>query len=342
VVGHPSFVGDGTGGNKDAIEFGWSAEDGLRIASSEYPGAVIAAQRYSVVAIDGADDVILHGLGFEDTLTPSKRAGLDFEGGANYNVNSFDWLNAAAISIDDADDIVVTENRFERVGQALNLHDASGGRILGNVISDLGRDGIVLRGDSDGTLVAGNTIEGIGRVIAGSMAVDIVSPGGVDHTTIAHNSISDSARGAISTGNEKTDGALYGLRVSGNVMENLGLQAGDAGAIHTYSRSTADTGAIIEGNVIRHVKGYILQYDNVLHDTDTDGEGTFDLGEPTSFPRSFADGVYVDVRTNDARVLDNLIDDVSNAAVHVHGGHDIQIKNNYALLDRDGGEPGND
>ena len=314
----PEFVGDGTGVSSTP-EFGWESGE-LKLSTAESPvdGDVVAAQRYSIVTLNGADDVVLQGLVFADTLTPLVRAGQDFTGAARYD--SGDWLNQAAVSIDNSDNTIISESTFKNVGRAINLHDSSATRILDNDLLDLGRDGIVVRGDSDGTLIAGNTIDDIGEIIAGSVGADLLSPGEVDHTTIIHNTITDSAGRGITTGNEKTDAAIYGTRILDNQFGNLLLQTGDGGAIHLYSRSVADSGTLIQGNIIQGVKGIILNKDQ------------------TAFVPGLGDGIYLDVRTNDVLVTDNFIEDISSAAVHIHGGSGITIENNYALLDRTGGE----
>lgn len=322
LLGHAEFVADHPV-RPGQPEFGWSSDRGLVLDSGQNapPEKVVAAQQASILRLHGAHDVTLHGLTFADTLTPSPKQDAS-------ELNSVArWLDQAALSLHDADNLLVGDSVFQNVGRAISLHDSSSARILGNAFVDLGREGVKLRGDSDGVLIAGNRFDDVGEVLVGYAAVDLLSAGEVDHATIAHDTVTDAGGRAITMGDESVYGRMYGTRITGNHIEHIGTQAGDAGGIHVFAQhSIADSGTRIEGNIIRDIEG-IVTYQN-----EATKKWEFVDGR-------MGDGIYVDVAMHDTIVRHNLVDNVSSAAVHVFGSRDTRILDNYAFLDRTGGEP---
>jgi parallel beta-helix repeat protein len=297
-VGSFRLVGDKSWVNeKDS--FGWDAGTQSITLNPSKPDALIrdgvqVPISHSLIILHGAHDITIAGLQFEETSTAPATE-----------------LENSAIVLEDATENTVSDNRFENVGQAIRLIGSSDNAIRNNVISEIGSFGIELQDNSNKNSIYRNTLEKTGRTDKSAPAIYFH---GASENHISNNSISNVPRHGISINNwDETTINLSNI-VEYNKINNANQETYDTGAIQMLGRSEVNTQSVIRYNDIRNA-GISSSARNSYQDTP-------------------ASGIYLDDLTSGVLVCGNRISGAPLAAIQIHGGADIVVRDNLALLDR--------
>ena len=218
---------------------------------------------------------------------------------------------SAAIVLEHTDNIDISNNKFLNVGEAVRLIGASGSFITHNNIAETGSSGIELQDGSERNAISGNTLTGIGRTDKSSTAIYLH---GTASNRISGNLIRDVARHGIGIDNWDDQTINVTNIVEYNKVWKTNQHSFDTGAIEMLGRSRTNTMSIIRYNDVK------------------------DVGNPVSSgvnsKNRLTSGIYLDDFTSGVLVCGNLIGGASLAAVQIHGGSRIVIRDNIALLDR--------
>ncbi len=217
----------------------------------------------------------------------------------------------SGLELNGVTDAKIGGNHFLNLGTGILLKGSSGNLIGGNEVEHTSVHGIELSSNSNQNKIYDNDIHNVGEIrkfAAGIMA------SGADDNIISHNDISYSPRYGISIKN--WDGATIN---TGNVIEYNRIlhtvqESADAGAIEILGRSGIDTGMVVRGNWIEDVGG--------LASTSSD----------TWLTHAKSFGVYLDDLTGGVTVADNFMKNTNLAAVHIHGGDNNLVENNFSIL----------
>ncbi len=250
----------------------------------------------SLIIFRGAHDDAVTGLTFEETATAPSSS-----------------LENAAITFEDAFANTVSGNNFINVGQAIRLTRSSGNLIADNVVSNAGGVGIELQDGSDKNEIAGNTLKSVGRIDQASAAIYLHA---ASENRISRNTIADVPRHGIGIDNWDDATVNIGNVVEYNKLRNTNEDTFDTGAIEMLGRSGVDTKSIIRYNDIQ------------------DAGPT--AAAPEKLKPTVASGIYLDDLTSGVLVCANRISGAPLAAIQVHGGSNVTVRDNFAILDRPG------
>ena len=223
----------------------------------------------------------------------------------------------AALEMVNATGNSVGNNHFVNVGTGILLKGSGGNLIGGNQLEHMAVHGIELTGDSNGNHIYANDIQRVGEVrkhVAGIMA------NGADDNLISNNDIAYSPRYGISIKNWNASNINTGNIIENNRILHTVLETADAGAIEILGRSSIDTDMTIRGNWIEGVGGLA-----------TDASDQW-LTTWKGF------GIYLDDLTGGVTIRDNFLKNTSQAAVHIHGGDNNLVENNFSILARNAEE----
>ena len=213
-------------------------------------------------------------------------------------INPSTHLDGFALEMYHVDNATIAYNTFENVGTAILMVRSSNNAILGNEMRHLGFQGVTMF-NAEGNSIVGNYIHHIGEVF--NFAAAGVEGYDVKDNIIAYNDIEYSSRWGISI---KDGGSHVNI---GNVIEynqilHTNTEQVDTGAIAMLGRSGIDTNTIIRYNYIE------------------------DTGNTQ------ASGIYLDDLTSGVEIYGNFIKNTALTSIHIHGGRNIIITNNVAIL----------
>lgn len=193
----------------------------------------------------------------------------------------------------------------DKNGNGILIDGGTTNGAVGNDISDIGRNGIVLRGGDRLTLTpAGNFadnnhIHHTGVYFKQGIGVEI---GGCGNRA-SHNLIHDAPRfGICFMGNNHV--------IEYNHLHHLCLETEDTGAVYTGGRDWISS------------RGSVLRY-NFIHDIYGFGQEKGKWVAPF-----FAWGIYLDDNTGGVDVIGNIVARCSLSCIHLHDGRDNLIANN--------------
>lgn len=222
-------------------------------------------------------DIAIRGIAFRDSnwTRPTTSGYLNGQGGlynvsANMQNQQYVDRPPAAVHVNYADRIQVTDNSFARMGStALDLntavHDSSAS---GNVITDTSGNGILVGKFTDPTVefhtpynpsdinevtarvtISNNVISGTGKVYYGTAGIN---GGYLRSVSIVHNDVSDSPWAGITTGWGwvSSQSAQQGNTISYNRIHDVVNMLCDTAAIYHLSN---DPNTVFEGNYIHDV-----------------------------------------------------------------------------------------
>ena len=248
----------------------------------------------SLIILRGSHDITVAGLKFEETATAPAGE-----------------LESAAIVLEGAKGNAVSGNRFENVGQAIRLTGSSGNLIERNVLIDTGSTGIELQDNSNRNSISGNILKRTGRVEKSSAAIYLHGASG---NNISLNTVSNVPRHGIGIDNWDNTTINAANIVEFNKIWDTNQETYDTGAIEMLGRSGIDTNSVIRYNDIRNA-GVASSARNAHRNT-------------------AASGIYLDDLTSGVLVCGNRISGAPLAAIQIHGGSNIVVRDNLAVLDR--------
>ncbi|WP_448188114.1 carbohydrate-binding domain-containing protein [Azospirillum sp. sgz301742] len=219
--------------------------------------------------------------------------------------------DSAALSVVSGTGNSIGNNHFLNVGTGILLKASGNNLIGGNVLDHLAVNGIELTNDSNANHIYANDIQHIGEVR--KYAAGIIGTG-ADDNVIANNDIAYSARYGISFKNYNSTNINTGDIIENNRILHTVQESADAGAIEILGRSSVDTGIIVRNNWIEDVGGLAT---NASDQWLTKWKGF---------------GVYMDDLAGGVTVRDNFLKNTAMAAVHIHGGDDNRVENNFSIL----------
>ncbi|MGQ9541048.1 MAG: right-handed parallel beta-helix repeat-containing protein [Armatimonadota bacterium] len=197
-------------------------------------------------------------------------------------------------------------------GYALRLEERTQqSRFVKNRVENVAQGGVILIGDNASqphhNLIAGNVMKNLGLVYKHVAGVYVIT--GSDNR-IAHNTIWDTPRYAISLKSmDETRGSHRNV-VEFNDLRRTNLETNDTGAIETLGRDGKDTGNIIRYNLI------------------LDSVGMMSTPEGKIVTPYFTWGIYLDDYSSGTIVTGNIVARTVNGGICVHGGRNNVFENN--------------
>jgi hypothetical protein len=281
--------------------FAWdSAKALLTTMPSQTAGGsrseIVIPTTAALFILDGASDVTIKGITFEATKT-------------GYG----DEQNTAGVVLRNARGVNVLDNNFRDVGKAIRLIGSHASRIARNVVVETGSSGIELQDDSDDNFVLDNKLSKIGQMDDSSKAIALHGASG---NQIARNVIDQASRHGIAIDNWDDTTVNRRNIVEYNRVLHTSTVASDTGAIEMLGRSGIDTQSVIRFNEIEDAGGLSI-----------DEAGNWRHGEAAA-------GIYLDDLTSGVLVCGNFIRGAGLAAIQIHGGFGVTVRNNVAILDR--------
>ncbi len=279
----------------DGAEQAGFDRQGRLVIEPDDPGALI--ERGAVV---GRLDEIIH---------VHDADGLRLEG---LTLRDTAW-NGTALRLFETDEAKILGNTVHNAGSGIGFGDGSSDNLVaGNELYDLGRIGVFFGDDrvNESNRIIGNHIHDVGISDTGGRGIGLHH---VRDTVVAHNLIEDIAFHGITTGSGDPERVLEGTTIELNRLLDTVQAAHDGGAIYVDGKDREPFDAVIRHNHIDGVAG--------LH-TNKDLEWV----EGLSF------GIYLDRNADGVDVEGNFVRDTNRAAVMIHGGDDITIENNIAVL----------
>ena len=243
---------------------------------------------------------------------------LRFEGftfmDTNYTLTTNYYMPAdAVIWMLGVRDCVVSGCTFRWTGgYPLRLEDRSERvQFVKNRVEDVGQGGVILIGNNASqprrNLIAGNLMQRLGLIYKHVAGVYVIT--GSDNR-IAHNTIWDTPRYAVSLKTLDPSRQSHRNIVEYNVLRRTNLETNDTGAIETLGRDQQDT-----GNIIR----YNLCLDSV---------GMISTPEGKIVTPYFTWGIYLDDYSSGTTVFGNIVARTVNGGICVHGGKNNLFENN--------------
>jgi len=222
----------------------------------------------------------------------------------------------AVIWMSGARDCVVRDCTFRHVGgYALRLDEQSHRvQFVKNRVQEVGQGGVILVGDNHSqphhNLIAGNVMKQLGLVYKHVAGVYVIT--GSDNR-IAHNTIWDTPRYAISLKTLDETRQSHRNTVEYNDLRRTNLETNDTGAIETLGRDQQDTGNIIRYNLI------------------LDSVGMTSTPDGRIITPYFSWGIYLDDYSSGTTVYGNIVARTVNGGICVHGGKNNLFENNIFL-----------
>ncbi|MCS6949311.1 MAG: right-handed parallel beta-helix repeat-containing protein [bacterium] len=232
----------------------------------------------------------------------------------NYTLTTNYYMPAdAVIWMSGARNCVVTGCTFRWTGgYALRLEERSERiQFVKNRVEDVAQGGVILIGDNASqprrNLIAGNLMQRLGLVYKHVAGVYVIT--GSDNR-IAHNTIWDTPRYAVSLKSLDDTRSSHRNVVEFNDLRRTNLETNDTGAIETLGRDQKDSGNIIRYNLILDSVGMISTPDGKI---------------VTPY---FTWGIYLDDYSSGTTVFGNIVARTVNGGVCVHGGRNNLFQNN--------------
>lgn len=243
---------------------------------------------------------------------------LRFEGftfmDTNYTLTTNYYMPAdAVIWMSGARDCVVSGCTFRWTGgYALRLEERSERvQFVKNRVEDVGQGGVILVGDNASqprrNLIAGNVMQRLGLVYKHVAGVYVITG---SENRIAHNTIWDTPRYAISLKTLDPTHQSHRNLVEYNDLRRTNLETNDTGAIETLGRDQQDTGNVIRYNLI------------------LDSIGMISTPEGKIVTPYFTWGIYLDDYSSGTTVFGNIVARTVNGGICVHGGKNNLFENN--------------
>ena len=224
------------------------------------------------------------------------------------------------------DGAVVISNATNVTLRACNFLGLSGGGVIvGNTstevavldsnFSEIGQSGVMFIGNDTtqprGAVVEGNTMVGIGTILASAGGVLITSGSSI---TVRRNNISECSRWGVALRSNHNATSEFNV-IEENRVVRTGLVTADFGAISMIDHSGGHAqGNVVRGNCVRDVRG---MRDQMFH------------GKPAALLTSFwGRGLYLDDHTSNVEVSHNVFVDTSHAAIFFHSGSNNSVWNN--------------
>jgi len=284
-------------------QFGWNDAAHRLVINPAAPASLVQPElsmpivRNLIVFRETSDNAVV-GLGFDDT-------GSAIEG----------ERDSAAIVLDHAHNVLLSANDFHNVGQAVRLIGSSRNIVKDNIVRETGSNGIELQDQSDGNLISDNTLTGIGRVEKSAVAIYLH---GASSNRILRNFVSNTSRFGIGIDNWDDQTINIANIVEYNRLFRTNRDTTDTGAIEMLGRSAVDTMSVIRYN-------------------DIEEAGVLPSERGGDWPKAMAEsGIYLDDLTSGILVCGNHIRGAPLAAIHIHGGSQVEVRDNVAILDRPG------
>jgi parallel beta-helix repeat protein len=206
-----------------------SKDSGMTIESAPGAKAVLDGNGSlsTLVSLNGASNVTLQGLTFQDT-----------------------GKNAAALSLSGASGNHIVGNLFSGAHEGILLaNGSSSNTVSGNELDNSGTSGIEDDGQSNSNTFDSNLINGAGAVgtTGGGIFVH-----GANNNVISHNQVENTAGMGIGLENWDSSTVNVGNKIIDNDIHNVGTssQSVDTGAIYLLGRSDVNTQTTISGNDI--------------------------------------------------------------------------------------------
>ena len=206
-----------------------SADAGITIASVPGAKAVLdgGGALSTLVQLNGASNVTLNGLTFQNTGS-----------------------NGAAVTLRGAGGNHITGNLFSHTHEGLLLtQGSSNNTVSGNELDNSATSAIEVNNQSNGNTFDSNLINGTGAT--GTTGGGIFLHG-ANNNVISHNQVQNTAGMGIGIENWDSSTVNVGNSVIDNVIKNVGTssQSLDTGAIYLLGRSGVNTQTKISGNYI--------------------------------------------------------------------------------------------
>ncbi|MBR2695195.1 MAG: right-handed parallel beta-helix repeat-containing protein [Thermoguttaceae bacterium] len=225
---------------------------------------------------------------------------------------SFTGTDRQAIYGENCLDVRIEQSRFYEMGYfdeaAIEIDEAIRCGVIGCDLFQLGGYGISLGGGDAYTmtrnenLIENNYIHHTGRLNRHGFAISL----GGCATRVRNNLCHDLPRGAIIY-----SGAFH--LFENNIFRDLNTDVEDTGATYTDGNNwTGSRGSIIRHNHVKNSVGFAFSM------------GCWDF-------HRFAYGFYLDENCGGVDVYDNLIEECSQGALHLHNGRDNHIYNNIIV-----------
>lgn len=232
----------------------------------------------------------------------------------NYTLTTNYYMPAdAVIWMSGVRNCVVSDCTFRWTGgYALRLEERSERiQFVKNHVEDVGQGGVILVGDNASqprrNHIAGNIMQRLGLVYKHVAGVYVIT--GSDNR-IAHNTIWDTPRYAISLKTLDPTRQSHRNIVEYNDLRRTNLETNDTGAIETLGRDQQDTGNVIRYNLI------------------LDSVGMISTPEGKIVTPYFTWGIYLDDYSSGTTVLGNIVARTVNGGICVHGGKNNLFENN--------------
>jgi hypothetical protein len=219
----------------------------------------------------------------------------------------------AAVWLEHARDIVMDECTFSQLGgNAAKLAlNSSRCKVLGCTMTDLGGGGVIMTGDSatqpTNCVVAGCRMSFLGRIYKHVAGVYVTTGSG---HRIAHNTITDVPRYAVSFKSYNANSFSHDNIAEYNEMLRTNLETNDTGAIETLGRD-------------RQLSGNIIRYNLIL-----DVVGMKHLPEGGLITPFYTWGIYLDDYSSGTLVIGNIVARTYRGGYHNHLGFDNVVENN--------------
>jgi parallel beta-helix repeat protein len=291
---HTTYVEGGTYNLTSSLNLG-SADDGMSFIAAPGQTPVLNGGQSgltNLITVNGANNVTLQGLTFENTISPGYSDG------------------ALALYNSTGDNIVGNLFNNNNV-EGLLLDGASNNVISGNEIENSGTAGIYVMNGSNYNTIDSNMISGTTLMGTGGSSAGIFLTSGIGNA-ITHNAISNTAGTAIEI-NTWMPGAPDSYNVSDTVAYNSIINANSATSGWVGEGGSEDTGAIYLNSTSGNNMN--INIDNNYIDTLTDNSSGLDVG------------IYLDGWTSGVTISNN-IDVGGNLSFLIHGGANDTLTNN--------------
>lgn len=225
---HTTYLEDGTYRLTSTVNIG-SNNSGDTVAAAPGATAILdgGGQLDTLVHLNGASDVTLQGLTFQNTGS-----------------------GRAALTLDGASGNHVIANHFTDTGEALLLNNGSSNNtVSGNQLDNSGSSAVEVQDGSNANLFDSNIVNGTGAI--GTKGGGFFLHG-VNDNVISHNLVENTAGIGIGIENWDSDTINIGNSVIGNIVRNTNISADstDSGAIYELGRSGIDTQSVISDNYV--------------------------------------------------------------------------------------------
>ncbi|WAJ27947.1 right-handed parallel beta-helix repeat-containing protein [Antarcticirhabdus aurantiaca] len=273
--------------------------------------AAVAGILPTLLQVEGASDVTISGLGFENGAPQGTgKFGTDTRGGG-------------AIRLERADRARLLDNSFENLGVAIHVAESADVLIDNNEISGTAGNAIYLGtswgsfGRSDRAVITNNRIADVGRDYFESAAIWFQA---ADDVRIAHNLIERTAQFGIAGGSIwGAQDACHRSLIEFNVVRDANRRTGDGGAIKLMGAQGDRQDSIIRHNLVGGT-------DQLMNRPD----GTFwppRYENTEEWPGPISWAIYLDGRASGVAITGNLLRG-NVAGIGINGGWSNLVSGN--------------